>query len=101
MAASKIAFFSILVISIGTHTISSGLNGEPPYICLIKALSISLVASISEITPSVKGLITTVLSAVFPSISLASFPTATISPVFLFFTITDGSFNTILFFCLS
>ena len=101
MAASKIALFSTLVISRGTHIINSGLKGEPPYICLINALSISLVASISEITPSLKGLITTEVTAVFPCISFAFFPTAINSPVFLSFTITEGSFNTILFFCLS
>ena len=41
------------------------------------------------------------LAGVFPSISLASFPTAIIFLVFLSLATTDGSFNTIFFLCLS
>ena len=101
MAASKIALLSILVTCAGTQIIISGLKGDPPYILFTNILSISLVASISDITPSLKGFITTRLSEVFPSISFASVPIATISPLFLSFTKIEGSFKTIFFLCLS
>jgi hypothetical protein len=101
IAASKIALLSILVTCAGTQIIISGLKGEPPYILFTNIFSISLVASMSEITPSFRGLITAKLSDVFPNIFFALVPIATISPVFLSFTKIDGSLSTILFFCLS
>src|ERR1700687_390692 len=46
-------------------------------------------------TPSFIGLIATTLPGVRPSISFASRPTATTSPVALFIATIDGSFTTI------
>src|SRR5678815_4054772 len=48
----------------------------------------------SAITPSFMGLIATMLPGVRPSISLASLPTASTSPVFLFSATMEGSLNT-------
>src|ERR1700756_4201100 len=46
------------------------------------------------ITPSFIGLIATMLPGVRPSISLASLPTASTSPVFLLMATMEGSFTT-------
>jgi hypothetical protein len=53
------------------------------------------VTSKSAITPSFIGLMATMLPGVRPSISLASLPTATTSPVFLLIATMEGSFTTI------
>src|SRR6266480_6250622 len=45
-------------------------------------------------TPSFMGLMATMLPGVRPSISLASLPTASTSPVFLLMATIDGSFTT-------
>src|SRR5579871_1044577 len=49
----------------------------------------------SAITPSFIGLIATILPGVRPSISLASLPTASTSPVFLLMATMEGSLTTI------
>src|SRR5207342_2576832 len=48
----------------------------------------------SAITPSFMGLMATMLPGVRPSISLASLPTASTSPVFLLIATMEGSFTT-------
>src|SRR6476620_4871856 len=48
----------------------------------------------SAITPSFMGLMATMLPGVRPSISLASLPTASTSPVFLLMATMEGSFTT-------
>src|SRR5580704_16951571 len=48
----------------------------------------------SAITPSFIGLMATMLPGVRPSISLASLPTASTSPVFLLMATMEGSFTT-------
>src|SRR5580658_2836029 len=48
----------------------------------------------SAMTPSFMGLIATMLPGVRPSISLASLPTASTSPVFLLSATMEGSFTT-------
>src|ERR1017187_7614778 len=48
----------------------------------------------SAITPSFIGLMATMLPGVRPSISLASLPTASTSPVFLLMATIEGSFTT-------
>ena len=59
--------------------------------------SINCVAVKSAITPSFNGLTAFIVSGVLPNISFASFPVASISPVFLSIATTEGSFNTIPF----
>ena len=49
----------------------------------------------SAITPSFIGLIATTLPGVRPSMSFASRPTATTSPLFLLIATIEGSFTTI------
>ena len=51
----------------------------------------------SAITPSFIGLMATTFPAVRPSISLASRPTATTSPLFLLMATMEGSLTTIPF----
>src|ERR1039458_2674086 len=51
----------------------------------------------SAMTPSFIGLIATMLPGVRPSISLASLPTASTSPVFLLIATMEGSLTTIPF----
>src|SRR5882762_6127500 len=60
----------------------------------MKYVSIFSVTLKSAITPSFMGLIATTLPGVRPSMSLASFPTATTSPLFLLMATMDGSFTT-------
>src|SRR5579862_3630879 len=48
----------------------------------------------SAMTPSFMGLMATMLPGVRPSISLASLPTASTSPVFLLMATMEGSFTT-------
>src|ERR1700689_4374335 len=48
----------------------------------------------SAITPSFMGLMATMLPGVRPSISFASFPTASTSPVFLLIATMEGSLTT-------
>src|ERR1700722_5705744 len=61
----------------------------------MKYVSIFSVTLKSAITPSFMGLMATTLPGVRPSISFASFPTATTSPVFLLMATMLGSFTTI------
>jgi hypothetical protein len=49
----------------------------------------------SAITPSFIGLMATMFPGVRPSISFASLPTASTSPVFLLMATMEGSFTTI------
>ena len=49
----------------------------------------------SAITPSFMGRIATMLPGVRPTISFASLPTASISPLFLLIATIDGSLTTI------
>src|SRR5579864_3036894 len=60
----------------------------------MKYVSIFSVTLKSAITPSFIGLIATTLPGVRPSISFASFPTATTSPLFLLIATIEGSFTT-------
>src|ERR1044071_7016675 len=48
----------------------------------------------SAMTPSFMGLIATILPGVLPSISLASLPTASTSPLFLLMATMEGSLTT-------
>src|SRR5262252_8164260 len=61
----------------------------------MKCVSIFSVTLKSAMTPSFIGLIATTLPGVRPSISFASLPTATTSPVALLMATIDGSFTTI------
>src|SRR5215469_12585628 len=63
----------------------------------MKYVSIFSVTLKSAITPSFIGLIATTFPGVRPSISLASRPTATTSPLFLLIATIDGSLTTIPF----
>jgi len=58
-------------------------------------LSIFSVTLKSAMTPSFMGLMATMLPGVRPSISLASVPTASTSPVFLLMATMEGSLTTI------
>src|SRR5271168_5152108 len=60
----------------------------------MKYVSIFSVILKSAITPSFMGLMATILPGVRPSISLASLPTASTSPVFLLIATIEGSFTT-------
>jgi hypothetical protein len=60
----------------------------------MKLCNICCAASKSAITPSRKGLIVTRYSGVRPTMSLAAFPTPSISPVFLFMATMEGSSTT-------
>ena len=57
-------------------------------------MSIFSVTLKSAITPSFIGLMATTFPGVRPSISLASRPTATTSPLFLLMATIEGSFTT-------
>src|SRR5690348_1684530 len=61
---------------------------------LMKCASIFSVTSKSAITPSFMGLMATMLPGVRPSISLASLPTASTSPLFLLMATMEGSLTT-------
>src|SRR3954452_21510688 len=63
----------------------------------MKYVSIFSVTLKSAITPSFIGLIATTLPGVRPSMSFASRPTATTSPLFLFMATMEGSFTTMPF----
>src|SRR6185437_6223873 len=60
----------------------------------MKYVSIFSVTLKSAITPSFMGLMATTLPGVRPSISFASFPTATTSPLFLLIATIEGSLTT-------
>src|SRR5579863_10106411 len=60
----------------------------------MKYVSIFSVTLKSAITPSFMGLMATILPGVRPSISFASLPTASTSPVFLLMATIEGSFTT-------
>src|SRR5580693_7603477 len=60
----------------------------------MKYVSIFSVTLKSAITPSFIGLMATTFPGVRPSMSFASFPTATTSPVFLLMATMLGSFTT-------
>src|SRR6478735_7032010 len=60
----------------------------------MKYVSIFSVALKSAITPSFIGLMATMFPGVRPSISFASLPTASTSPVFLLMATIEGSFTT-------
>ena len=64
---------------------------------LMKCASIFSVTSKSAITPSFIGLMATMLPGVRPSISFASFPTASIRPLTLLMATMDGSLTTMPF----
>ena len=98
IATSITALFSTSVICDGTQIIIL----KPPNVFLLQALfikylSIFDVAVKLDITPSLRGLIASILLGVLPIIFLASFPTAKTSFVSLFIATTDGSLNTIPF----
>ena len=57
-------------------------------------MSIFSVTLKSAMTPSFIGLMATTLPGVRPSMSLASLPTATTSPLFLLMATMEGSFTT-------
>src|SRR5712692_1418314 len=61
----------------------------------MKYVNIFSVTLKSAITPSFIGLMATTFPGVLPSISFASRPTATTSPLFLLIATIDGSFTTI------
>src|SRR5467141_1980923 len=63
----------------------------------IKYVNIFSVTLKSAITPSFMGLMATMLPGVRPSISLASLPTASTSPVFLLMATMEGSLTTMPF----
>src|SRR6266568_4571362 len=60
----------------------------------MKYVNIFSVTLKSAMTPSFMGLMATMLPGVRPSISFASFPTASTSPVFLLMATMEGSFTT-------
>src|SRR5215469_15039837 len=63
----------------------------------IKYVNIFSVTLKSAMTPSFMGLIATILPGVRPSMSLASLPTASTSPVFLLMATMEGSLTTMPF----
>src|SRR5437867_3958692 len=67
----------------------------PPWALRMKCCSIFSVTLKSAITPSFKGRMATMLPGVRPSMSLASRPTASISPVSLLMATIEGSLTTI------
>src|SRR5487761_416237 len=94
-AESCTARFSTGVISLGTPITIRGCT-RTRRLCAfwIKYVSIFSVTLKSAITPSFIGLIATTLPGVRPSISFASLPTATTSPLFLLIATIEGSFTT-------
>ena len=90
--ACSTARLSTSVTLLGTQTAILGfLNQWKPTDLPIKYLIILSVTSKFEITPSLSGLIATILSGVLPSIFLASSPTATIELVLSSIATTEGS----------
>ena len=84
------------MISLGTPiTILGCTNILRPCAFWMKYVSIRSVILKSAITPSFMGRMATMLPGVRPTISLASRPTASTSPVFLLMATIEGSLTTI------
>src|SRR5271170_1547202 len=97
-AESCTARFSTGVISLGTPITMRGCT-RTRRLCAfwIKYVSIFSVTLKSAMTPSFIGLMATTLPGVRPSISFASRPTATTSPLDLLIATMEGSFTTMPF----
>ena len=93
-AACSIDLCSTDVTPFGIHIIILGLDKDLPKVFIMKAFNSSSAISISDITPSLSGLINFIESGVFPSNFLASFPTARIEPSFSFTASNEGSSKT-------
>src|SRR6266849_2378994 len=95
-AVSCTARFSTGVISLGTPMTMRGRTSTCRLCAFwMKCVSIFSVTLKSAITPSFIGLMATTFPGVRPSISFASRPTATTSPVALLMATMEGSFTTI------
>ncbi len=99
-AESCTARFSTGVISLGTPTTMRGRTSRRRLCAFwMKYVSIFSVTLKSAITPSFIGLMATTFAGVRPSISFASRPTASTSPLTLLIATIDGSFTTMPFPC--